>query len=38
MSRAMVVKWPDDPATREIGDQWMFGDAILVAPILNEDG
>jgi len=38
VSRAMVVEWPDDPSTWGIGDQWMLGDAILVAPILNEDG
>jgi len=38
VSRAMVVEWPDDPSTWGIGDQWMLGDAILVAPILGEDG
>ncbi len=36
VSRALVLAFPDDPNTWSIGDQWMFGDALLVAPILDE--
>jgi alpha-D-xyloside xylohydrolase len=31
--RALVLDWPKDPKVREIDDQFMFGDSILVAPI-----
>lgn len=31
--RAMVLDWPDDPNVREIDDQFMFGDSVLVAPM-----
>ncbi len=31
--RAMVLDWPDDPNAREIDDQFMFGDSVLVAPM-----
>jgi alpha-D-xyloside xylohydrolase len=30
--RALVLDWPQDPKTREIDDQFMFGDSVLVAP------
>jgi len=33
MARALVLEFPDDPTTWNIGDQWMFGDSLLVAPI-----
>jgi alpha-D-xyloside xylohydrolase len=32
--RALVMDWPDDPATWPIDDQWMAGDSILVAPLV----
>jgi len=35
MARALVVEWPDDPTTWPIADQWLLGDALLVAPILD---
>jgi alpha-D-xyloside xylohydrolase len=31
--RALVMDFPDDAAAREIGNQYMFGPAILVSPI-----
>jgi len=31
--RALVLDWPDDPACRDLGDQYMMGDDLLVAPI-----
>jgi alpha-glucosidase (family GH31 glycosyl hydrolase) len=33
MMRAMVLEFQDDPNTYNIEDQYMFGDAFLVAPI-----
>ena len=27
------MDWPDDPKVREIDDQFMFGDSVLVAPM-----
>jgi alpha-D-xyloside xylohydrolase len=38
VSRALVLEFPDDPTTWSIGDQWLVGDALLVAPILDETG
>jgi alpha-D-xyloside xylohydrolase len=38
VSRALVLEYPDDPTTWAIGDQWLLGDALLVAPILDETG
>lgn len=31
--RAMVLDWPDDPKARQVDDQFMFGDSVLVAPM-----
>ena len=31
--RAMVLDWPGDPAVRQIDDQFLFGDSVLVAPM-----
>jgi len=31
--RALVLDWPDDPKTRRIDDQFMFGPAVLAAPM-----
>jgi len=33
MMRAMVLDFQDDPSTHYIQDQYMFGDAFLVAPV-----
>ena len=38
MMRAMVIDFADDPACLTLDRQYMLGDNILVAPILNEDG
>jgi len=38
VSRALVLEYPDDPTTWSIADQWLLGDALLVAPILDESG
>ncbi len=35
MMRAMVLEFQDDPSTYNIQDQYMFGDAFLVAPICD---
>lgn len=36
--RAMVLEYQDDPRTFTIDSQYMFGDSLLVAPVLNENG
>ncbi len=33
LMRALVMDFPQDPAVRNIGDQYMFGPALLVAPV-----
>lgn len=33
LMRALVMDFPQDPAVRNIGDQYMFGPAFLVAPV-----
>lgn len=38
MMRAMVMEYANDPACLSLDKQYMFGDNILVAPILNENG
>ena len=38
MMRAMVIDYAEDPACRTLDKQYMFGDNILVAPILNDQG
>ena len=38
MMRAMVVDFADDEACLTLDKQYMFGDNILVAPILNDKG
>lgn len=35
MARALVVDHQDDPAVRTIGDEWLFGDSLLVAPVFE---
>lgn len=38
MMRAMVIDYADDPACLYLDKQYMFGDNLLIAPILNEEG
>ena len=35
MMRAMVLEYPNDPNTFHLEDQYMFGDAFLVAPVFT---
>ncbi len=37
MCRAMMLEFPEDETTAGIDTQYMFGDSILVAPVLNEE-
>lgn len=34
--RALVLDWQDDPTTTDIGDQFMLGHALLIAPVLTQ--
>ncbi len=36
MMRAMVLEAPDEPQTHELNEQYMFGENLLIAPIMNE--
>jgi alpha-D-xyloside xylohydrolase len=36
--RALVLDWPADPKARQIDDEFMFGDSVLVAPLFAGDG
>ncbi|WP_080145900.1 alpha-xylosidase [Marinilactibacillus piezotolerans] len=38
MMRSMVLEFPDDPSTHALDRQFMLGDAVLVAPIFNDQG
>lgn len=38
MMRAMMLEFPQDPATFGLDTQYMLGDSILVAPIFNKEG
>lgn len=35
--RALVLDWPKDPNVRQIDDEFMFGDSVLVAPMFAGD-
>jgi alpha-D-xyloside xylohydrolase len=35
LMRAMVLEYTDDPITHDLDDQYMFGDAFLVAPVYS---
>jgi len=35
MTRALVVEYQNDPTTWNIGNEFMFGDSLLVAPITD---
>ena len=37
MARALVVEYQDDPNTWNLGDEFLFGDSLLVAPICAEE-
>jgi alpha-D-xyloside xylohydrolase len=36
MLRSLVIDWPGDPAAWSITDEYLFGDAFLVCPVLSE--
>lgn len=36
--RSMLLEFPDDPICEPLDRQYMLGDALLVAPIFNEEG
>ena len=38
MMRAMLLEFPDDPASDTLDRQYMLGRSLLVAPIFTEDG
>jgi len=38
MMRAMMAEFAGDPACEDLDRQYMLGDALLVAPVLREDG
>lgn len=38
MMRPLALEFPADPTTWPIGDQWLLGDSLLVAPVMNESG
>ena len=38
MLRAMVLEFPDDPASDTLDRQFMLGDSLLVAPVFNAEG
>jgi alpha-D-xyloside xylohydrolase len=38
MMRAMILEFPDDPASDTLERQYMLGDSLLIAPVFSEDG
>lgn len=38
LARALVVDHPDDPTTWHLGNQWLLGDDLLVAPVADPGG
>ena len=36
MARAMVLDFPDDPTSEHVDDQYLLGESLLVAPVLDE--
>ena len=36
MQRALALEWPADPKVRSIADQFMWGDAFLIAPVVHQ--
>jgi len=37
IQRPLVIDWRTDATTRDVGDQFMFGPAVLVSPVLQPD-
>lgn len=37
MMRPLVYEWPRDKAARQVEDEFLLGDAILIAPLLEEN-
>lgn len=37
IQRPLVMDWRKDPKVRDIGDQFMFGPALLISPVLEQD-
>ena len=37
MMRPLVYDWPQDPRAVACGDEYLLGDALLVAPLLEEN-
>ena len=38
LMRALVVDFQDDPTVWNIGDQFLFGEGLMVCPVFTEDG
>jgi alpha-D-xyloside xylohydrolase len=38
MLRSLIFDWPDDPAAWTISDQYLFGESLLICPVLNASG
>jgi len=38
LMRPLVMEFPDDPKVANLSDEWMMGDSILAAPILQSGG
>jgi alpha-glucosidase (family GH31 glycosyl hydrolase)/4-amino-4-deoxy-L-arabinose transferase-like glycosyltransferase len=36
IARPLVIAWPDDPRVRDLWDQYLYGDDLLVAPVWRE--
>jgi alpha-D-xyloside xylohydrolase len=36
MARALVIEYQDDPNVWNLGDEYLFGDSLLIAPLLTE--
>jgi len=36
IARPLVLAWPDDPKVRDLWDQFLYGDDLLVAPVWRE--
>lgn len=34
--RPLMMEFPSDPGSANVSDEWMFGDALLVAPVLTQ--
>jgi len=38
MQRMLAFDWPEDEVARRIADQFMFGEALMVAPMVGASG